>query len=102
MSSISTAGNLPAWLPRRDRSINSSLSGTATESFGSPVAVAGSVTTPGRTDDRPGGHLTTRRNDRTVAARHQILRACVQLISVGQIAGHIAPSERAVTPTTKN
>ena len=46
MSSISTSGSLPACCPRSDRSINSSPSGTATESFGSPLALEASNTFP--------------------------------------------------------
>lgn len=46
MSSIKTSGNRPARSPSSDRSISSRPSGTATESLGSPLAVAGRSTFP--------------------------------------------------------
>ena len=51
------------------------------------------VTTPADPIERAGDHLATRSDDRTVAVRHQIVLTAVQLISVGQVARHIAPSE---------
>jgi hypothetical protein len=46
MSSTKTLGKRPASWPSTDRSINSTPKGTATESFGSPLARAGRKTLP--------------------------------------------------------
>lgn len=106
MSSISTAGNLPAWLPRSERSINSSPSATATESFGSPLAVAGSSTFPAMParnirSDRDDVGLPDIHTEHIVGGHHHARPVFAEVDPVHRTPGHHG-AERSIRSSAAN